>query len=138
MNPHQSIFNPTERMLRQFAGIWIPFFGAAAAIQQFLYHRHQIAVILVILAVTIGPLGLAWPRAIKPVFVGWMTLAYPVGWMVSRVILGILFLGLFTPVGWLLRKSGKDELGLKRRPHAQTYWLPKPAASDKSKYLSQF
>lgn len=46
-----------------------------------------------IAGLTIGPIGLVWPRLIKPVFVGWMKLTHPIGWIVSRVVLGAIFFG---------------------------------------------
>src|SRR6185436_11479266 len=105
---HDSPFNPTPRMLRQFGGIWIAFFGAMAAWQNFHHGRHGVALVLGVLAVTVGPLGIAVPRLIRPVFVGWMTLVYPIGWVVSRLVLGVLFYGLFTPVALLLRAIARD------------------------------
>jgi Saxitoxin biosynthesis operon protein SxtJ len=133
-----SPFNPTERMLRQFSGIWIVFFGAIAVWQELHHERHTLALALAVLAVTLGPLGLAWPRIMRPVFIGWMALVYPIGWTVSRLVLGLLFFGLFTPVAWVFRIMGRDELRLKPRPHATTYWQPKPRAGDKAQYLRQF
>ena len=35
------------------------------------------------LAVVIGGVGLVAPAAIKPVFVAWTVLAFPIGWTVS-------------------------------------------------------
>ena len=131
-------FNPTERMLRQFAAIWVVFFGAVAAWQEYHHHRHLLALLVALLAVTVGPLGVAWPRTIRPVFVGWMALVYPIGWIVSRVVLGVIFYGLFTPVAWIFRIIGRDELRLKRQPHTGTYWHSKPRATDKAHYLRQF
>ena len=135
---NDNLFNPTDRMLRQFAAIAIVFFGAIAARQEFHHHRHGLAIVFSVLAVTIGPLGLAWPRVIKPVFIGWMALAYPIGWTVSRIVLGIIFYGLFTPVAWVFRFVGRDELALKSQPTAATYWRPKPSAVEQSQYLRQF
>jgi hypothetical protein len=135
---HNSPFKPTDRMLRQFAVLWIIFFGAIAARQELHHHRRVLAIMLALLAVTVGPLGMAWPRIIRPVFVGWMALAYPIGWVVSRVVLGIIFYGLFTPVAWVFRLIGRDELVLKSKPTAASYWRPKPGASDHARYLSQF
>jgi hypothetical protein len=135
---NDNLFNPTNRMLRQFAAIAIVFFGAIAARQEFHHHRHGLATVFTVLAVTIGPLGLAWPRVIKPVFIGWMALAYPIGWTVSRIVLGIIFYGLFTPVAWIFRLIGRDELALKSQPTAPTYWRPKPGAVEQSQYLRQF
>jgi RsiW-degrading membrane proteinase PrsW (M82 family) len=129
---------PDDRMLRQFATLWIIFFGAIALVQEFHNHRHVLALVLGILAATIGPLGLIWPRAIKPVFIGWMVLVFPIGWTISHVMLGILFYGLFSPVGLLFRITGRDALALKPQRNAATYWQPKPQAEIKSQYLRQF
>ena len=135
---NDNLFNPTDRMLRQFAAISIVFFGAIAARQEFHHHRHGLAIVFAVLAATIGPLGLAWPRVIKPVFIGWMALAHPIGWTVSRIVLGVIFYGLFTPVAWVFRLIGRDELALKSQPTAATYWRPKPGAVEQSQYLRQF
>src|ERR1051325_9753300 len=125
---NKSIFAPTDRVLRQFAAMWLIFFGLIAVRREFHHHQHNVALGLGLLAVKLGPLGLIWPRALKPIFVGWMALAYPIGWFVSRVILGILFYGLFTPVAWVFRMRGRDALGLKPQPGAVTYWHAKPQA----------
>ena len=131
-------FQPTERMLRQFSGIWVVFFGAMAAWQEYHHHRHTLAAALAVLAVTMGPLGLLRPRAMRPVFIGWMALVYPIGWTVSRIVLGTVFYGLFTPVACIFRVTGRDELRLKPQPQAGTYWQTKPRATDKADYLRQF
>jgi hypothetical protein len=135
---HDKMIEPTERMLRQFAGLWIVFFTALAAWHGLYHGRAIVGTILVALAVTIGPMGLVWPSAIRPIFVGWMALAYPVGWVVSRVVLGVLFYGIFTPVAYVFRLTHRDELGLKRKIDATTHWETKQGATDKKQYLRQF
>jgi hypothetical protein len=120
-------FKPTDRMLRQFAGLWILFFGVIAAWQLFVHQRTLVSAIAATLAMTIGPLGLVWPRIIRPVFVGWMALAYPIGWTVSRIVLAFWF-----------RLVKRDELGLKRSAEGASYWRPKPQITDKAQYLRQF
>jgi hypothetical protein len=52
---------PDDRMLRQFAVLWIVFFGAIALAHEFHHHRHVLPLVFGILAATVGPLGLAWP-----------------------------------------------------------------------------
>ena len=138
ISPPNHPFRPTDRLLRQFSGLWIVFFLAIAVRQELHDHRHLVATVLGVLAVAVGVLGLAWPRRIKPVFVAWMAVALPIGWIVSRVTLGVLFYGLFTPVAWTLRLKGRDELGLKQQPEVTSYWHRKPSATDKSQYLRQF
>jgi hypothetical protein len=138
MPTHNQALAPTDRMLRQFAGLSTVAFGAIATLQEFGYDRHVLAAVLATLAVTVGPLGLARPRAIKPIFVAWMALVSPIGWIVSRVILGTVFYGLFTPFALTFRLMGRDALGLKRPPQADTYWRRNPNAADSAQYLRQF
>jgi RsiW-degrading membrane proteinase PrsW (M82 family) len=133
----KSLFNPSGRMLRQFSAIWIIFFGGIAAVQEFHHHHHVLAMVLGAMAITLGPLGVLWPRLMKPIFVGWMVLVYPIGWVVSRVILGVLFYSLFAPTALVFRFIGRDALSLKPKPQADSFWSPKVAAVDKAHYLRQ-
>src|SRR6516164_8654718 len=91
-------WHPSTRMLRQFAGLWIVFFAGLAAWHGLVHERMIAAVVCATLAATLGPLGLIWPACIRPVFVAWIVVAFPIGWVVSRVTLAILFYGLFTPL----------------------------------------
>jgi len=131
-------FKPTERMLRQFAGLWVVFFGGMAVWQALHHHRPVVGAVLGLLAITVGPIGLLWPALIRPIFLGWMALAFPIGWTISRVVLSLVFFGLFTPLAMLFRLQGRDELALRKSPDAVTYWRSKPLAADKTQYLRQF
>ena len=50
----------------------------------------------------------------------------------SPIILGVMFFGVLTPFGLVMRACGKDLLRLKRDPAAASYWIerdpPGPAA----------
>ena len=118
---------PDDRTLRQFAGLWVVFFGGMAAWQWLGHDRPTVGLVLAVLAATVGPVGLVWPRAIRPIFVGWIVAVFPIGWVVSLLVLGLLFFVVFTPLGLLFRLIGRDALLLKRRPELATYWTPKPA-----------
>jgi hypothetical protein len=130
--------NPTDRMLRQFAGLWIVFVLALAGQQAFYYHRPRTAVVIAVVAVTVGLIGLVWPRWIKPLFVTSLIVTYPIGWVVSHVILALLFYGVFTPIALFFRLRGRDVIGLKPHREAATYWSRKPRTTNKRDYLRQF
>ena len=130
--------NPSTRTLRQFAGLWILFMGGLALWQYTVHARTGLAGVLAVLAVTVGPVGLAFPRLIKPVFVTWLTLAFPIGWVVSRIILMILFWGVITPIAVVMRLSGRDVLGLRRQPGTTTYWTTKERPLAVRSYFRQF
>ena len=90
------------------------------------------------LAVVVGLLGLAVPRAIRPIYVGWMVAAFPIGWVVSHLILALIFYGLFTPLAALFRLMGRDALHRKPRPGVDSYFVPKTTPVDPASYLRQY
>jgi hypothetical protein len=131
-------FDPPLKTLRQFAGIWLVFFGGWA-VHQGVMRGHAVAgAILGIAALTIGLLGLIRPAAVRPIYVGWMVLAFPIGWTVSFLILALVYFGLFTPIGLVFRLIGRDALARTRRVGAPTYWMPKPAPTSLRSYFHQY
>jgi len=89
-----------------------------------------------ILALAVGSLGLIWPRAVRGLFVAWSVVAFPIGWVVSTAMLGVLFYGVFTPIALAFRAFGRDVLA-RRRTEVQSYWRPKPAARTSREYFRQ-
>ena len=130
--------NPSPRTLRQFAGLWLLFFLGLAAQQWWGRGRPYAALILALLAVGLGLAGLIHPPALRSVFVGWMLLAFPIGWTVSQVLLAVLYYGVFTPVGLFFKLRGRDSLCRKRAADRESYWEEKPASKDVRSYFRQY
>jgi hypothetical protein len=65
--------------------------------------------------------ALLLPQILKPVFLVWMKIGHALGWINSRIILGILFFLMFAPVALLLRLLGKDMLKRRLDASATTY-----------------
>lgn len=78
------------------------------------------------------------PRVVRPVFVTWMVLAFPVGWVVSWLLLGLVFFGVVTPVALVLRVLGHDPLALNRDRAVATYWSLKPPVVDVRRYFRRY
>ncbi|WP_447602500.1 SxtJ family membrane protein [Nitrospira sp. Nam80] len=66
-------------------------------------------------------LGLLLPAALAPVFKVWMKVGHVLGWINTRVILGILFYGLITPMGVVMRLFGWDAMRRVLVRDAHTY-----------------
>lgn len=66
-------------------------------------------------------LSLTRPQVLSPLNKAWFYLGRALGKVVSPIVLGIIFLGILTPVSILLRLFGRDELRLKRRL-SNSYW----------------
>lgn len=67
-----------------------------------------------------------------------MYAAFPIGWVVSHVLMAVVFFGLFTLIGFLFRLVGRDPLMLRRPVNQASYWLPKARVEDKRRYFRQF
>ena len=84
-------------------------------------------------------LGLVVPILLKPIHKVWMTSALLLGWLMTRVILSVLFYLVVTPIGLFARFFGKRFLDLKFNRNANSYWIPKGKVKlEKSNYERQF
>lgn len=81
--------------------------------------------------------GVLNPVILKPVYKTWMTAAMAIGWLITQVILTILFYALLTPLGCLNRLMGKSILSSKTGDPS-TYWIPRTAQKTKTDYENQF
>ena len=131
-------FRPPTKTLRQFAALWLVCFGGLAAWEGFVRGHSTLAAIFAVAALTIGPLGLLQPQALRPIYVGWMVLAFPIGWTISQAILALMFYGLFAPIGLFFKLIGRDPLHRAQRPGLETYWAPKASPADPRRYFKQF
>ena len=68
-------------------------------------------------------IALARPGLLHAANVLWARLAVILNKVVSPVVTALLFYLLFTPVGTLMRLSGKDPLRLKFESNQKSYWI---------------
>jgi hypothetical protein len=131
-------FRPATKALRQFAAGWLLFFLALGVHQYLVRHHPRAGLALIGLAVVIGAAGLVKPSLVRWIFVGWMVLAFPIGWIISEVMLLLMFYGVMTPAAVLFRVRGRDLLRRKPEPGATTFWMPKPTPQDLRSYFRQY
>jgi len=131
-------FQPTKKVLRQFAAAWLVFLLAAAA-HQWLARGHQsAALILGVIAVVVGGFGLVVPPTIRWVYVGAVMLAFPIGWVVSQVMLAVMFFVVITPLALFFRVRGRDLLHRKSPQTDGTFWTTKSLPQDMRRYFRQY
>ena len=69
----------------------------------------------------------------------WVKLGIVLGKVVSPIALGVLFYGVLTPLGIVMRLAGKDPLRLKLDPDADSYWIArKPPGPPPDSMTNQF
>ena len=123
--------------LRKFGltmGIALAVFGGL-----FLWRGKAVAPYLFILGAVFLLLAAVLPRALKPVQKAWMALATVLGWVMTRLLLTIVFFVGITPIALIAKLSGKRFLDLGFEPDRESYWEKrKPHDRGMERYESQF
>ena len=81
---------------------------------------------LFISALIILLFGLLMPIVIKPLFIAFSYLGFVLGWIMTRVILSLLFYLVFTPISLILKLTGKHLLETSIAKNQESYWIDRP------------
>ncbi|MBT3200336.1 MAG: hypothetical protein HN350_10515 [Phycisphaerales bacterium] len=129
--------NPTRRTLRQFALIG----GVFAAIVGYLALAsagHWISASIVwAIGALVAILGLVKPKYVRGIYLGASYMTAPIGIVVSLIVLGIVYYGVVTPIGIVMRLLGRDAMNRRPDPAVETYWLQRHE-SPQERYFRQF
>jgi hypothetical protein len=130
--------NPSPATLRQFALIVLPLFSALFG--GLLWWRTG----------SLGNAAIAWGigavaalgaiasrEVARQLFVGLQVITYPIGLVVSTVVLAFLFYAVFTPFALIMRLAGRDALRLRKRD-ASTHWVPYQQKDDPADAFRQY
>ena len=128
----------TKKQLRTF-GIALSIFLGGIGFVHFLkgnipqnYWFWGAAIVILLTTLTV-------PILIKPIYRVAIFIAHILGWINTRIILGLIYYLLFTPISLIMKIIGRDPLHRKFDKKAASYWnvherTPKP----KEQYLRQF
>lgn len=124
-------WKPGPSELRKFGIAMLVGFAIVGAILRFGFHKPDAALGAWIFGAVAGALGLTGMPIALPVYWAWMGVGFVAGNVMSRLLLGIFFYGMITPMGLVMRLFGRDKLQL-RRTAASTYWqrVPPHAPND--------
>ena len=100
----------SPKQLRSF-GLTVGGIFAGIGIWPVVVHGASIRLWAVIIAGLLLLPAIVYPRSLSLVHRGWMALGEVLGWINTRVILGLLFYLLVTPIGMVRRLMGKDPMG---------------------------
>jgi Saxitoxin biosynthesis operon protein SxtJ len=83
--------------------------------------------------------GVLVPTLLRPIFIGWMALAFLLGSIMSPLILAVFFFLVLTPVALLFKLIGRDALNRRFDKNAGTYWITKEyLIKDRSRFEKFF
>jgi len=130
--------NPAARELRAFARIWFPLFVVVAG--GMIWWRGGSLTGAVVAWGAGGAIAVAMlssPNLARIVFVGLLTMTYPIGLAISTMVLAFMFYVVFTPLGLAMRLAGRDPLRLKQRA-AASHWTPYHQIDDPEQAFRQY
>lgn len=106
---------------RSFGFVFTAFFALVALAP--LRHGQDVRLWAVGVAVAFAIVALAAPRLLRPLNLLWFRFGMLLHHVVTPVVMGLLFFVALTPVGLLMRATGKDPMRLRREANATSYWI---------------
>ena len=126
-----------KKELRQFGITMTIVLGLLGGL--FLWRQKESYIYFFVIAGIFLFFGLILPKLLKPVHKAWMALAVVLGWIMTRLILSILFFLVVTTTGLFAKLFGKNFLKLKFDKNTDSYWIAKKKVKfEKSNYERQF
>ncbi len=95
-----------------------------------LWHGEGLRMWALVLAGVLTIPALLVPRSLKPVHGIWMAIGHILGRINTAIILGVVFYGVVTPMGLVMRLMGRDPMCRRFEPDTDTYCVtqqPRPA-----------
>ncbi len=131
-------WKPDPKQLRWFGCLWLPLFslivGGIGLVNTGEVLPLAAGLLVAGASIVIGALA---PRRMRPVFVFLTLLTFPIGFVISHVVLALFFFGVITPVGLTMRLLGRDPLK-RRKDDTGTYWIERQGRLPLARYFRQF
>ena len=131
--------NPSSKKLRQFgwiAPIMLPVIGLALRWRIGLPMAGVgglcLAGILVFIASRMSP------ELVRPIYVALTIMGYPIGWVISHLVMLLFYFGIITPVALIFRLFGRDVLHRRWDRQGETYWTEHSRCDKIERYFRQF
>ena len=126
MTTNQHLNRQKRKQLRQFGlmvggvlvliGLWKLYQGKHKMVRLILWSVGGLLIIT----------GSIVPTLLTPVYWIWMKLAHLLGWVNTRLLLGIIFFVIITPMAIVMKVFGRDALNRKIDKNVNSYWIPRP------------
>lgn len=130
--------DPSRRELFWFGILLAVFVAVAGALVRFKFGAPAASTAIWGGGGALAVLFFLVPPLRRPVYLGWMYAAFPIGWTVSHIVLGAVFFLAVTPVGLLMRLFGHDPMRRRPDPEATSYWEARKGEPDAKRYFRQF
>ena len=130
--------DPTEKQLKQYGLMMAGVLSCFAIL--FLYKAwNTAAMALAVWVLFFLTLGLFAPTRLERVYRAWMKFGHVVGNFNFKLILGLMYFVVFTPVRMVASLFREDPLTRKIEPEKKSYWHDcEPRSADPKRFERQF
>jgi hypothetical protein len=143
------ILRPDRRMLRQFAWAALLVLPLAALLVRWKWELPWSvfwaiagfgALVAFVELVLVDLLAVPVLEAVfvRPVFQGLTLLAFPIGFVLSHVLIAAIYYLVITPIGLVFRLIGRDALGRRIDRALPSYWHDRGAGRPASSYFKLY
>jgi len=129
---------PSRRELALFGLLWLIFFAIGGIV---LFRRDApliLAVAAWAAAVLVPAVGWLVPAWMRIVYLGMSLVTFPIGLVVSYLLMAAIYYLLLTPVGLLMRMAGRDPMNRQFDARADSYWTAREADEGIDRYFRQW
>jgi hypothetical protein len=131
MNTDNNIANKDRRRLRNFGIVMAVVLSIIGSV--LLWNDNPAGINIIIIAGVFLFCGFAFPVLLYPIEWLWMKLAAALGYIMTRLILIIVYYLVVTSIGLLRQLFSKDPLEIKFNKEAESYWKPVDPKGSKSR-----
>jgi hypothetical protein len=130
--------DPSNKELAWFGLMFLVFFGLVGGFLWWRFEAQNAAYAVWGVAGAVTGAYYVVPGLQKPIYLGWLYAAYPIGWVISHVVMGVIYFLVITPIAVVFKLMGRDALNRKIDKSAQTYWVEHRTGGDPKRYFKQF
>jgi hypothetical protein len=130
--------NPSRRQLNLFGAVWLMFFCVVGGLLFRGTGSWAAAAAVWALAAIVPAVGWVVPGFMRVVYVGMAYAVFPIGLVLSHLILAVVYYLVFTPTGLLMRLFGYDPMNRGFDADTETYWVARDAETEVRRYFRQF
>ncbi|QDV89330.1 hypothetical protein RAS2_03950 [Phycisphaerae bacterium RAS2] len=138
-------WKPSNRILRNFGLIGVVAFSAFAGLIRYDFGWFDkipgtppVIYTLLGLAGYCGLFALVAPPALKWLYILLTVVSFPIGFVVSYVVVLVMFFLVITPIAMVFKLIGRDPMNRRFNPSLASYWIARTPPATAKRYFQQF
>jgi hypothetical protein len=124
--------------LNLFGVIWLVFFGTVGGILLSSGCSSQVAGLVWGIAALVPAVGWIVPQFMRLIYLAMAYAGFPIGFVVSYLIMLVVYYLVLTPIGLIMRLFGYDPLNRHFDGSTDTYWRPRQQNDSLDAFFRQF